>query len=151
VVSGSDLDRREPGVAGRRYNPRMQIFRGEASPARDADTNTFVGQAHVTHLASADAGVPVVVYHVDFEDGGRTNWHIHSGAQWLLVVAGRVRVQVWGEPHQEVAAGDAVVIAPGEKHWHGAAPGGRGVHLAVNVNFKTDWLEPVSDEQYRGI
>jgi len=129
----------------------MQIFRGSDAPLRDADAQTFVGRAHIKHLAAADAGVPVVVYHVEFEDGGRTNWHAHSGAQWLMILSGRVRIQLWGEPFQEAAAGDAVVIAPGEKHWHGAAPGGRGIHLAVNVDAKTSWLEPVSDEQYRGM
>jgi quercetin dioxygenase-like cupin family protein len=48
-----------------------------------------------------------------------------------------------------VSAGDTVMIGPGEKHWHGAAPGGIGTHLAVNVDAATDWLEPVSDAQYR--
>jgi quercetin dioxygenase-like cupin family protein len=129
----------------------MEIFRGDASPVRDADPKTFVGNARIQHLAGSDAGTPVVVYHVEFEEGGRTNWHIHHGAQWLLMISGRVRVQVWGEPLAEIAAGDAVVIAPGEKHWHSAAPGGPGVHIAVNVSVKTDWLEPVSDEQYRGV
>lgn len=90
------------------------------------------------------------VYRVEFEDGGRTNWHKHSGPQWLFIIDGRVRVRSWGQPPQEVEAGDAVVIIPGEKHWHGAAPGARGTHLAVNVNVKTEWLEPVSEEQYRG-
>ena len=42
-----------------------------------------------------------------------------------------------------------VVFAPLEKHWHGAAPGHRGTHLAVNVNLKTEWLEPVGDAEYR--
>jgi quercetin dioxygenase-like cupin family protein len=59
-------------------------------------------------------------------------------------------VQTWGEPAREVQAGDAVVIPSGEKHWHGAAPGARVAHLAVNVNITTEWLEAVSDEQYRG-
>ena len=40
------------------------------------------------------------------------------------------------------------MIAPEEKHWHGAAPGQRGVHLAVNVDVMTEWLESVSDEDY---
>ncbi len=57
-------------------------------------------------------------------------------------------MQTTGTPAQDVEAGDAVVFAPGEKHWHGAAPGSRGVHLAVNVNAQTTWLEPVSDEDY---
>lgn len=126
----------------------MKIFRDQASPLRDADTHSFVGRAQTKLLASDEAGTPAHVYHVRFEDGARTNWHTHSGPQWLLVTEGRIRVQTWGEPAQDVEAGDAVVIPPGEKHWHGAAPGSHGVHLAVNVNAKTDWLEPVSAEDF---
>ena len=128
----------------------MQIFRGADTPFQHVDSKSFVGHAHAQRLAAAEAGVPVVVYRVEFDTGGRTNWHIHSGAQWLLVVEGRVRVQKWGESPQEAGAGDAVVIAPGDKHWHGAAPGSRGVHIAVNVQATTEWLEPVSDEEYAG-
>lgn len=127
----------------------MTVFPGSAAPLSPADPKTFSGRARAQHLAGASEGVPIVVYRVEFEDGGRTNWHVHSGTQWLLIVKGRVRVQTRGEPARDVGAGDAVMIPPGETHWHGAAPGSRGVHLAINVNFTTDWLEPVSDEQYR--
>ena len=126
----------------------MQIFRGDAAPFAPADANSFTGPALTKRLASDDVGVPVHVYRVEFEAGGRTNWHTHTGPQWLLIVDGRVRVQKWGEPAQEVMAGDAVVIHPGEKHWHGAAAGGRGVHIAVNVKATTEWLEPVSEEDF---
>jgi len=64
------------------------------------------------------------------------------------VVEGRVRVQVEGADALDLEAGDAVVIAPGERHWHGAAPKSQGTHIAVNVNATTTWLEPVSDEEY---
>jgi quercetin dioxygenase-like cupin family protein len=126
----------------------MKLFRAADAPRQIADPKHFVGPAHTKRLASDQAGTPVGIYHVDFEDGGRTNWHTHSGPQWLLIVEGRVRVQRSGEPPRDVAAGDAVVIEAGEKHWHGAVPGNRGTHLAVNVNVTTDWLEPVSDDQY---
>jgi quercetin dioxygenase-like cupin family protein len=126
----------------------MKIFRGAQIPWETADPNTFGGQAQVKRLASNDDGVPVVVYRVEFEAGGRTNWHVHSGAQWLMILAGQVRIQRWGEAPHDVVAGDAVLISPGDKHWHGAAPSGPGVHIAVNVNVTTEWLEPVSDDQY---
>ena len=116
---------------------------------RAVDVHSFVGPARTKLLGSADEGTAVHVYRVEFESGARTNWHTHSGPQWLFVVEGRIRAQKWGEPHQDVDAGDAVMFTPGEKHWHGAVPDGRGTHLAVNVNVETDWLEPVSDEQYR--
>jgi quercetin dioxygenase-like cupin family protein len=126
----------------------MKVFRGSGVSAQQADSKSFVGSARTKRLAEAQAGTPVVVYRVEFEPEARTNWHTHSGAQWLLVVEGCVRVQQWGLPPQEAEAGDAVMIAPDEKHWHGAAPGARGVHLAVNVQAETQWLEPVTDDQY---
>jgi quercetin dioxygenase-like cupin family protein len=126
----------------------MKIFRGDDTPFRSADVNSFVGEAHTKLLAQSTDVTPVHVYHVQFESGARTNWHTHSGPQWLLVTEGHVRVQTEGMPCQDLRAGDAVVFAPGEKHWHGAVPGSRGVHLAVNVNAVTTWLEPVSDADY---
>jgi 4-carboxymuconolactone decarboxylase len=121
----------------------MRIFKGNDAPQTAADARTFTGRAAVQRLAAASEGVPAVVYRVTFADGARTYWHRHSGPQWLLVVDGRIRVQAWGGPPADVEAGDAVVIPPGEKHWHGAAPGSRGTHLAVNVNAETEWLEIV--------
>ena len=38
--------------------------------------------------------------------------------------------------------GDVVVVEPGEEHWHGAAPGTVGEHLAINTGGETTWLEP---------
>jgi quercetin dioxygenase-like cupin family protein len=57
-------------------------------------------------------------------------------------------VQAEGGNAQDLDAGDAVVVAPGERHWHGAVPGSSGTHIAVNVNAATTWMEPVSDEDY---
>jgi quercetin dioxygenase-like cupin family protein len=128
----------------------MKIYRSADAPPKPADPSSFTGDARTALLASDDAVTPVHVYRVEFAAGGRTNWHTHSGPQWLLIVGGRVRVQRWGAAPQDLAEGDAVVFAPGEKHWHGAVPGSSGVHLAVNVDVKTTWLEPVSDEQYAG-
>jgi quercetin dioxygenase-like cupin family protein len=127
----------------------MTIFPARESPFRPGDEHSFVGPAKTKLLGVDEEGVPVHVYHVQFAEGARTNWHTHSGPQWLLVTEGRIRVQVTGQPVQDVEAGDAVLIPAGEKHWHGATPGARGVHFAVNVKVKTDWLEPVSDEDYR--
>jgi quercetin dioxygenase-like cupin family protein len=114
------------------------------------DPATFVGRATVQRLAHDETAIPVGVYRVTFSDGARTNWHSHSGPQWLFVVEGRVRVQVAGGDCHDLKTGDAVVIMPGERHWHGAVPGSTGTHLAVNVNAATTWMEPVSDEDYAG-
>ena len=126
----------------------MKTFRSMEAPLGAADPRTFSGSARTARVAADDAATPVHVYRVEFDSGARTNWHVHSGPQWLLIVEGRIRVQTAGGSIVDLDAGDAVVFAPGERHWHGAVPGGRGVHLAVNVNLTTEWLEPVSDAEY---
>ncbi len=128
----------------------MKVFRSQEHPFRAADAVSFVGSAETKLLASAVEGTPVNVYHVRFADGARTNWHTHSGAQWLIVTEGSIRVQSTGGPPQDVGAGDAVVFAPNERHWHGATPGQSGVHVAVNVNLQTTWLDAVSEDEYAG-
>jgi quercetin dioxygenase-like cupin family protein len=127
----------------------MKIFRAAEVASQPGDPQTFTGDVVRATLARDTAGTPVNVYRVEFAPGARTHWHTHDGPQWLLVVEGRIRVQKLGEPATEIVAGDAVVIQPGEKHWHGATPTERGVHLAVNVKAATSWLEPVTDAQYR--
>jgi quercetin dioxygenase-like cupin family protein len=128
----------------------MRIFRSDAAPFRPADLASFVGAASTQLLGSADEGASVHLYHVRFQDGARTNWHTHSGPQWLFIVEGQVRVQRQGGAPEDVTAGDAVLFPPNERHWHGARPGSRGAHLAVNVNVTTTWLEPVGEAEYRG-
>ena len=120
-----------------------------------ADSRNFAGEAHVARLPviegpeAGPGGGTVIVYLVEFEPGARTNWHRHSAPQVLLVKEGRGLVQKWGEPVRQIGAGDAVTIEPNEKHWHGAVPETRMTHFAVNLNLTTEWLEPVSDDQYR--
>jgi 4-carboxymuconolactone decarboxylase len=130
----------------------MKLFPAPAVPFEPADPRNFVGSARVKRLPlveGASAAESVIVYLVEFEPGGRTNWHRHSAPQLLLIVEGHGRVQKWGEPPREIGPGDAICIEPDDKHWHGAAPETRMSHFAVNLNLTTEWLEPVSDDQYR--
>jgi quercetin dioxygenase-like cupin family protein len=127
----------------------MKLFRAAEVPFEPVDPRNFVGNARVKRLPLVEGGQPVIVYLVDFEPGGRTNWHTHSAPQLLLVTEGRGLLQKWGEPVREIGAGDAITIEPNEKHWHGAAAGTKMAHFAVNSNVITQWLEPVSDDQYR--
>lgn len=110
----------------------------------------FTGQSYLKMLTTQDQGV--AIGNVTFEPGCRNAWHIHhKGGQILLVTAGRGCYQQWDKPAQELHAGDVVYIPPEVKHWHGAAPDSWFVHLAVEVPAEgayTQWLEPVSDEQY---
>jgi quercetin dioxygenase-like cupin family protein len=61
--------------------------------------------------------------------------------------------QCCGEPKQEIKPGDIIWCSPGEKHWHGATLTTAMSHIAIqehNGDRKVvEWLERVSDEQYR--
>src|SRR5215213_4494135 len=128
----------------------MRLLQGDDVRFQPADPKNFVGSARVKKLPMVEDGSQsVIVYLVEFEPGGRTNWHRHSAPQLLLVKEGRGLVQKWGEPVRAMGAGDAICIEPHEKHWHGAAPEMRMAHFAVNLTLTTEWLEPVSDNQYR--
>ncbi|ODU50815.1 MAG: cupin [Thiobacillus sp. SCN 63-374] len=89
---------------------------------------------------------------VTFEPGARTAWHTHPLGQTLFVTAGSGLVQEWGGPARKINPGGVVWIPPGVKHWHGAAPTTSMTHIAVAEALDgkaVDWLEKVSDEQYR--
>ena len=88
---------------------------------------------------------------VTFEPGARTAWHTHPLGQTLIVTAGCGRVQREGGPVEEIRPGDVVWFAPGEKHWHGAAPTTAMTHIAIprsSDGKAVDWMEKVTDEQY---
>ncbi len=89
---------------------------------------------------------------VTFEPGARTAWHTHPLGQTLIVTAGCGWTQRWGGPVEEIRPGDVVWIPAGEKHWHGATATTAMTHIAIQEQLDgttVEWLEHVSDEQYR--
>ena len=88
-----------------------------------------------------------------FEPGARTAWHTHPLGQTLVVTSGLGWVQSEGGPIEEIRPGDVIWLPPGEKHWHGATATTAMSHIAITewLNGKNvDWMEKVTDEQYRG-
>ena len=114
----------------------------------DGFAQYFIGQSYLNPLNSEEVGV----LNVTFEPKCRNNWHIHHKVgQILLVTDGRGYYQEWGKPARELKAGDVVYIAPGIKHWHGAAKDSWFSHIAMSVNDKDashEWLEEVTDKEY---
>lgn len=128
----------------------MDIHRaGRAT--KKANPDWFTGEVWQDPIVEAPDPARVRAVSVGFAPGARTNWHTHPLGQTLYVVSGLGRVQKLGEPVQEIRPGDTVWIAPGEKHWHGAAPTTGMVHIAIHESLDgkhIDWLEPVSDADY---
>jgi quercetin dioxygenase-like cupin family protein len=86
---------------------------------------------------------------IRFQAGARTNWHIHSAAQLLLVEEGRGRLQELGSGIVDVPAGQPVLTKPNVLHWHGAAPDQAALQFSV-YSGTLEWKDAVTDEQYLG-
>ena len=131
----------------------MQITRAGSQPSGKGPLEYFTGTVRIDPLFDRTDPARASGAAVTFEPNARTAWHTHPLGQTLIVIAGCGRAQRWGEPIEEIRQGDVVIIAPGEKHWHGAAPTTAMTHIAIQEKLDgkaVDWLEKVSDEQYQG-
>ena len=129
----------------------MEVLAADARPTRRGRADWFTGTVWFDDVAACGPPSRLNVVRVTFEPGARTNWHTHPISQVLYVLSGVGRVQKAGEPVRVLRPGDTVVIGPGERHWHGAAPDRLFVHLAAQETENgsaTTWLEPVSDADY---
>ncbi len=129
----------------------MEIKRAGSQPSGCGPAEYFTGNVRVDPLNNPPAPARVSMALVTFEPGARTAWHTHPLGQTLIVTTGCGRVQLEGEPIQEIRPGDVVWIAPGERHWHGAGPKTAMSHIAIQERLEgsaVTWMEHVTDEQY---
>lgn len=132
--------------------PAQQITRAGAQASVAGPAETFVGQVRVDPLFPADNDVQAASAYVTFEPSARSAWHTHPAGQRLVVTSGVGLTQEWGKPVQQIQVGDVVLCPAGVKHWHGAAPHSAMTHLTVTGvagGKSVDWLEQVTDDQYR--
>jgi quercetin dioxygenase-like cupin family protein len=130
----------------------MDIKRNGSRPSAKGSPDWFTGSVRVDPLFQAPDPARVGGGQVTFEPGARTAWHTHPLGQTLIITAGLGWVQRDGGQVEEVRPGDVVWFPPGLRHWHGASPTTAMTHIAIqeSLNGKNvDWLEKVSDEQYR--
>ncbi len=134
------------------YADNIEIRANGRTPAVIGAPNNFSGHAVInplyppTDITRASMGL------VNFAPGARTAWHTHPAGQLLIVTTGQGWVREEGKDKRTINPGDVVWIPAGVKHWHGATATSPLAHIAVSYmhNGKNvDWLEPVSDEQYR--
>jgi quercetin dioxygenase-like cupin family protein len=131
----------------------VEILRVGSRPSGKGPAEYFTGTVRIDPLFTAPEPARATGACVTFEPGARTAWHTHPLGQTLLIIAGCGLVQRDGDPVQEVHPGDVVWFAPGERHWHGATPTTAMTHYAIQERLNgrsVDWLEHVTDEEYRG-
>jgi len=129
----------------------MDIKRSGSQPSVKGAADYFSGTVRVDAPFKGSEPARVGGATVTFEPGARTAWHTHPLGQTLIVLSGAGLVQREGGPIEPIHPGDIVWFAPGEKHWHGAAPTTAMSHIAIAEALDgtvVDWMEHVTDEQY---
>jgi quercetin dioxygenase-like cupin family protein len=146
------VDRSLIGARTRPKEQTIEIKRTGSQPSGKEPADWFTGTVRIDPLFEAPDPGRVAGANVTFEPGARTGWHTHPLGQTLIVTAGCGRVRRWDGPVEEIRPGDVIWFAPGEKHWHGAAPTAAMTRIAIHEHQDgkaVDWIEQVSDEQYQ--
>jgi quercetin dioxygenase-like cupin family protein len=130
----------------------MEIKRADSQSSSIGSSDWFTGTVRIDPLFEAPEPARVRGASVTFEPGARTAWHTHPLGQTLLVTSGLGWAQHEGGAVAEIRPGDVVWFPPGEKHWHGASPTTAMTHIAIQEASDgkvVEWMEHVTDEQYR--
>jgi len=129
----------------------MEIKNPGSRPSEPGSADYFTGTVRFDPVVSAPDPSRLRGATVTFEPGARTAWHTHPLGQTLIVLSGAGLAQTKGGPVMPLRPGDVVWFAPGEKHWHGAAPDCAMSHLALQEALDgkaVDWMEHVTDAEY---
>lgn len=129
----------------------MDIIRRRPE-SRLGSPENFTGTVWIDSIVTSDATSRLRANSVHFTPGARTAWHAHLNGQVLHVTEGTGRVQERGGALHEIRAGDTVVSAPGEWHWHGAGPQHFMTHIGMSDAGTgagdTTWGEHVGEAEY---
>lgn len=125
----------------------------ERRPTTKNPAEWFTGDVWLDPIAApTEAGQQASAGIVRFAPCARTAWHSHPGGQTLYVTEGIAYVQSRGGDIVEVHSGETITAAPGEDHWHGAAPDSFMTHIAVwdtlHGQPSAIWGDHVTDEEY---
>ncbi|MDE1154852.1 MAG: cupin domain-containing protein [Acidobacteriaceae bacterium] len=127
----------------------METFRELGSATSRGPAEWFTGEVYLQPLLGPAHSPTLRSAKVSFASAARTVWHTHPRGQMIHILSGICAYARWGEPTQQAVPGDTVWFAPGEKHWHGAAPGHPMTHLAVQEADENGevvtWLEAVTE------
>jgi quercetin dioxygenase-like cupin family protein len=130
----------------------VKLIRASNRPTKLAAPEHFTGTVLQDEVVTAVAPSRARATSVSFNPGARTAWHTHPVGQTLHVLYGTGRVQEAGKAPVLLSPGDTVLIPPGVKHWHGAAPDHLFIHLAISESGEDGagaaWWEKVSDAEY---
>ena len=125
------------------------VWAQQQAPAAPAPAGRGNFGANFTGSVTVGQTSEMRMSRIRFEAGARTNWHVHTTGQLLLVEDGKGRLQEEGSAIVDIPAGQPVYTKPNLRHWHGAAPDTHAVQFSV-YSGDLKWMEAASDDSYLG-
>jgi quercetin dioxygenase-like cupin family protein len=132
----------------------MEIF--TRPPTAKGPAATFTGDVWVDGLYAGPTQDQARLSVVRFAPFARSHWHSHRLGQVLHVLEGVALLGSRDGTVIEACPGDTIITAPGEEHWHGAAPDRFMAHLVLMEGDRSDEPqtvrgEAVSDVEYQAL
>ena len=130
----------------------MEIKRSGSQPSNKGPADWFTGIVRIDPLFQAEAPGRAGGLTCDLRAGSAYRLAYTSARADVDCDLGLRPGAAGWRAGEEIRPGDVVWIAPGERHWHGAAPTTAMTHIAIQEQLDgkaVDWLEHVSEEQYR--
>jgi quercetin dioxygenase-like cupin family protein len=130
----------------------MEIF--HRPPTAKGPDATVTGDVWVDGIYAGPSQEQARLSKVRFAPCARSHWHFHRLGQTLRILDGIALVGGRDGTVIEAHPGDTIYTAPGEEHWHGAAPDRFMAHLALMEGDGSDepqtvWGEAVTDSDYQ--
>jgi quercetin dioxygenase-like cupin family protein len=119
------------------------VLVAEGQQNRRSFLDNFTGDIAVVDSAEMNSS------RIRFEAGARTNWHVHSERQLLLIEQGQGRMQEKGSAVRTLREGESFYTQAGLTHWHGASPDQAAVQFSV-YSGTLEWQASVTDDEYLG-
>lgn len=129
--------------------PQQDGQRGQGAAAAPAGGGRGNFASNFTGTVAVQQTTGMNMSRIRFEAGARTNWHIHSAPQILLIEEGKGRWQEMGDVVKEIPLDTPVLTKPNLLHWHGAAPDSHALQFSVYAGT-LEWKQSVTDAEYSG-
>jgi quercetin dioxygenase-like cupin family protein len=122
-------------------------------PTTKGPATTFTGDVWVDGLYAGPSHKQARLSVVRFAPCARSHWHSHRLGQTLYILDGTALIGGRDGTVIEAQPGDTIHTAPGEEHWHGAAPDRFMARLVLMEGDNSDapqtiWGGQVTDADY---
>lgn len=126
------------------YNVSSYLTAGTKAP------NTYyIGEAWLNAIIHDDAELAYNITKATFKANSTLDWHKHSSAQVLIIVAGEAYYQEKGNAPVILKEGDVIKCVKDVEHWHSSTKTSDVTYLALyGGDQPTTWTEVVTQEYY---